>query len=952
MKKFLSLVLALVMTMSLVTISAGATEFKDLTDVDSIEHKEAVELFNKIGIITGYEDGSFGPEKTITREQAAKIIAIMALGNDAAAQLGAEKAPFPDVPATSQFAGYIGYCVSAGIIDGYKDGTFKPKGTLTGYQFAKMLLGVIGYGVNDEYVGSNWALNVARDGATIGLFKDATVTAGLINRDNATQIAFNALKSDLVAWSDLLGAYTNKANPLAGTTVGEQTLLGTLAQNIFKLTPAYKTDSYGYDTRAWRQSGRVITSYYRTGEVVATITDMGTTGNNIYKDYAWEVNNSGDAVVLDVYYNGASVANTMTGSQMFKGGDKLSKAANALGIAALPALGNGSTVVLVDEDDDGSVDKIVMTYSYLAKVTKVTAATSTTDRKVTLNVNVAGVTNATPETEKFAKDEYILVTPAGTYTAAVAGNPGTPASYTENFNEPLDMASAEIVTGAINAYYRNTATYASSAMTGLKNDGSVTVDGTKYSYDKSFNSKDVLGADLSAGSYKLNKATYNFYLDANGYVIGVEVKQDAINDYAYIIAVGEDAFQSSKVVKALLSDGTIKTLTVSSKSNIATALNKDGSDKGRIFSYSINADNEIVLDDLTAPYDYVKENNAKPVSFTKGYSIISNADGVVAYATDTTVFMYVDAKGNVTTFTGKATAPSINAKAASVAYETKTVNGGSVKYATFVVLYGVKAETTMTTNYLYVEGKTGYAQDVNGDPVYLYKVVLNGKEVTIAADSSTVAAGYVYTYGYNESLYTGSDAEPGVYTLEKLTDAERLDQYNVVALAPNNNVLVTGTIGDKDAVQYIISDTTEIVDLTAEVPSAGATVSVGDSITVVFSKVDSLKVAQTVYITKKASNAAILGTTGALNTLTYIKDIRITGAATYDITVAKDTTGTQMLSELKFSDGATKAIYTDAGCTAAFTESDPLTAGTNTFYVKVSNGVDNVYALNVTVLGA
>ena len=150
MKKFLSLVLALVMTMSLVTISAGATEFKDLTDVDSIEHKEAVELFNKIGIITGYEDGSFGPEKTITREQAAKIIAIMALGNDAASKLGVEKAPFPDVPADSQFAGYIGYCVSAGIIDGYKDGTFKPKGTLPGYQFAKMLLGVLGYGVNDE----------------------------------------------------------------------------------------------------------------------------------------------------------------------------------------------------------------------------------------------------------------------------------------------------------------------------------------------------------------------------------------------------------------------------------------------------------------------------------------------------------------------------------------------------------------------------------------------------------------------------------------------------------------------------------------------------------------------------------------------------------------------------------------------------------------------------------
>ncbi|MCI9122275.1 MAG: S-layer homology domain-containing protein, partial [Oscillibacter sp.] len=64
MKKFLSLVLALVMTMSLVTISAGATEYKDLTDKDDlgIQYQEAVAVLNKIGVITGYDDGSFRPD--------------------------------------------------------------------------------------------------------------------------------------------------------------------------------------------------------------------------------------------------------------------------------------------------------------------------------------------------------------------------------------------------------------------------------------------------------------------------------------------------------------------------------------------------------------------------------------------------------------------------------------------------------------------------------------------------------------------------------------------------------------------------------------------------------------------------------------------------------------------------------------------------------------------------
>ena len=42
MKKFLSLVLAVIMTMSLVTISASAAEYKDFTDKDEIQYEEAV----------------------------------------------------------------------------------------------------------------------------------------------------------------------------------------------------------------------------------------------------------------------------------------------------------------------------------------------------------------------------------------------------------------------------------------------------------------------------------------------------------------------------------------------------------------------------------------------------------------------------------------------------------------------------------------------------------------------------------------------------------------------------------------------------------------------------------------------------------------------------------------------------------------------------------------------
>ncbi len=866
MKKFLSLVLALVMTMSLVTISAGATEFKDLTDVDSIEHKEAVELFNKIGIITGYEDGSFGPEKTITREQAAKIIAIMALGNDAASKLGVEKAPFPDVPATSQFAGYIGYCASTGIINGYNDGTFKPKGTLTGYQFAKMLLGVLGYGVKDEYVGTNWALNVARDGATIGLFDDATVTAGLINRDNATQIAFNALNSNLVTYSELLGTYT-------AYNMMTQTLLGTLASNIFSLTTATKTDGYGYNTHAWRQNGKIITGYYMTDKVLGTETDSSLTGNQLFNAYGWDVNANGTYPTVPVYVNGTLEYNW--------------DPSTALKSVATKYIAKGYTVNFVDVKEningnmvfDGNVEKIIVTIPYLAEVTAVKAATSSANRSVTLKVyaeksgQAASWTINNVETEEFEKGDYILITPSSNTSAG--------------FQDPLSMVKAQSVEGKVTAYYSNSA---------ADNNGSVTVDGTKYNYNFIFaSSKNLaLGDSLAQGSYLLNKSIYTFFLDDVGNVIGVKVKEDAINDYAYVIAVGHDSFGKYNIVKVLTSDGKIGTYTVSSKSD-TVAYDGDTTDNkyaavGEIYAYSINSSNEIVLDkvqDLNATYDQVLYSVASTVTsganksfsqgsitkFTKGYSLITMSDGSVAYATDSTVFMYLDGS-TVTTYVGKSNAPSItSAKYASVVRTNVTEDGRTVPYATYIVVT-TKPENTMTDNYLYVMGNYyGTTQDVNGDTVYLYKTIKDGSVVNLAMDANTYGAG-VYLYGMDEAKYTGDTAnsvEAGLYSLTAATAGAvgggTTGDYKanvVIGVSSNDNVIVTPANND----QFVISPDTKITDISN--PSdiiTNASFKIGDTVTIVYKTVSGLQVADAIYIN---SHAAVTTTTGAKNLSTAI----------------------------------------------------------------------------------
>ena len=172
MKKFLSLVLALVMTMSLVTVSAGA---KDFTDSSKITYSEAVDVMSAVKVIDGYAEGDFRPTATLTRGAAAKIICNLILGPTTASALVADAAPYKDVPTNHTFAGYIAYCQKEGIISGYADGTFRPANTLTGYAFMKMLLGALGYDSSIEgYTGGkNWSMLVGKRGTALTTLRPA-----------------------------------------------------------------------------------------------------------------------------------------------------------------------------------------------------------------------------------------------------------------------------------------------------------------------------------------------------------------------------------------------------------------------------------------------------------------------------------------------------------------------------------------------------------------------------------------------------------------------------------------------------------------------------------------------------------------------------------------------------------------------------------------------------------
>ncbi len=272
LKKTLSLVLVVAMVLGLCVVGASAyNKVEDFTDdVDKIgdAYYEAVGVLTGIGIIDGMTETAFEPQGNYTREQAAKIIAYMQLGKAKADSLKCTVAPFEDVAASRWSAGYIAYCVEQGIIDGMTETTFEPTAKLTGFQWAKMLLCAVGFGVNGEFTGSSWSVNTAKVAHTVDLFAGDLAGADhtALTREQAALYAFNVLTNvKKVAYSANVTSYVYGIR-------GYWTVDGighTLATDVFDLYSATGiiTDNEGNGASATT----LRNGYYSKDTVVATV---------------------------------------------------------------------------------------------------------------------------------------------------------------------------------------------------------------------------------------------------------------------------------------------------------------------------------------------------------------------------------------------------------------------------------------------------------------------------------------------------------------------------------------------------------------------------------------------------------------------------------------------------------------------------------------------------------
>ena len=139
-KKVLSIALAGALAFG----SMGAAFAAVPRDVKGTDYETAVERLSALDILKGYEDGTFRPERTITRAEFATVV-VRALGLESSAKASMGSTSFNDVDANHWASGYINIASGLKVVNGRGDGVFDPEAPVKYEEAVTMLVRALGY---------------------------------------------------------------------------------------------------------------------------------------------------------------------------------------------------------------------------------------------------------------------------------------------------------------------------------------------------------------------------------------------------------------------------------------------------------------------------------------------------------------------------------------------------------------------------------------------------------------------------------------------------------------------------------------------------------------------------------------------------------------------------------------------------------------------------------------
>ena len=186
--KIMALVCALVMIVN-INVFAAFSDVDTASDVGN-----AISQLSSLGILSGFNDGTFHPDETLTRAQFAKIAVCMLDEQESAASRSANMV-FSDVPGENWASGYINYIAEKEIINGYPDGTFGANDTINYAQALTILIRLLGY--DGEDVGYRWPDGYVNKATALGITKNIGFDKyENLTRGNAAYLVYNTLLAE------------------------------------------------------------------------------------------------------------------------------------------------------------------------------------------------------------------------------------------------------------------------------------------------------------------------------------------------------------------------------------------------------------------------------------------------------------------------------------------------------------------------------------------------------------------------------------------------------------------------------------------------------------------------------------------------------------------------------------------------------------------------------------
>ena len=215
-KRIISLALVALMLLSMVPAALAAK---------AVSVSEAAMTLAALDIMVGDQSGNLNLGAAVTRAEFIKIATAASVYKD---NVGAEAsvAPYPDVPRSHWAAGYIQAGVSAGLINGYLDGTFRPNNTITLAEGVTIGLRLLGY-TDSDFTG-------AYPSGQMNLYRSMDLDTGVSASDNSTPLT----RQDCLFLAYNLLTATNKQGLVHITTLG------------YSLTPAGEIDLVSLVNRA------------------------------------------------------------------------------------------------------------------------------------------------------------------------------------------------------------------------------------------------------------------------------------------------------------------------------------------------------------------------------------------------------------------------------------------------------------------------------------------------------------------------------------------------------------------------------------------------------------------------------------------------------------------------------------------------------------------------------